>query len=768
MRKLDEGVLFRKVLITSAGVSLFSLAVVGTCIILMVRLLPVQWIIVGVVGAIIFGIAYSLYIIYCYLSIKKLRELEEDVVKLFNAAFILPFKLSIVAFFFWLCGSMLLAIIFYFFFHFTLSQALFSFLIGIIGGIFGPLIVYYLYKMEFSKELKSISNDLKDYSIYKYAERFPFAFKKLFPLSLAFLLVFLFFLLISIRLRDESVFGTIVKIGRIEMQKGNAVIGVPFEIMEGAHGVSEIVSELAGKGKDFYIEPRTNNVMVFNKEDGRVRGFVYNSKELQGFASSEAWLLWLAFFVPIAIFSVILFLCYRDDKESFDKMLSLISSEGYVLPTDDEWNSVFYELCKKREEERNIIVEREFERDKAYERLRSIQGNLYNVHEKLSKLEEPRRRLGNALETLRKSLVSIRVVLEEGKLEDFGDEGYTALAGAGAHIDEVLDNLNKRVDEIEALIKNGKLSLETLTRFKEIFSSMGTEKKRAGDPIEVMDEIIRKLSLEKDEIVGIENKIDELKNYAMDSERGFISVIDSIKKVKEGVKKVSEIVNVIKDVVEETNMLSLNAAIIAAQSGEKGKSFAVVAEEIKELADRTAMSTGEIKKIVEGLISNVGNMEGKIAEATERINFFGKSLSEVINYVEGLSEQIGRIRDECFEFAPIIEGLVAEVRKVNAMIDSLPQELYQIKEKGIEVRDFDKFMEIISYTITSLTKLKDVLKEGIEKAERIKRNREKTKEILDRIKSDVENVVSETEAIFSIYEDAESLIKDVYESFKNL
>jgi methyl-accepting chemotaxis protein len=68
--------------------------------------------------------------------------------------------------------------------------------------------------------------------------------------------------------------------------------------------------------------------------------------------------------------------------------------------------------------------------------------------------------------------------------------------------------------------------------------------------------------------------------------------------LSERIKEIGKILDVIRDVADETNLLALNAAIIAAQSGEHGKSFAVVANEIKDLAERTSSSAKEVSEII--------------------------------------------------------------------------------------------------------------------------------------------------------------------------
>jgi methyl-accepting chemotaxis protein len=88
-------------------------------------------------------------------------------------------------------------------------------------------------------------------------------------------------------------------------------------------------------------------------------------------------------------------------------------------------------------------------------------------------------------------------------------------------------------------------------------------------------------------------------------------VSDAIQALSDKTRNIGAILTVINEIASQTGLLSLNAAIIAAQAGANGKGFSVVASEIRELADRTAMSTKEI----EGMIHSVQNESQKAVEA---------------------------------------------------------------------------------------------------------------------------------------------------------
>jgi methyl-accepting chemotaxis protein len=148
---------------------------------------------------------------------------------------------------------------------------------------------------------------------------------------------------------------------------------------------------------------------------------------------------------------------------------------------------------------------------------------------------------------------------------------------------------------------------------------------------------------------------------------------DSVKELGKRGEQIGQIVAVINDIADQTNLLALNAAIEAARAGEHGRGFAVVADEVRKLADRTTQATEEIGQSIKAIQKETG-------EAVSRMNAGTTQVQQGAQRAGEAGQSLQRIVSSSREVAAMIQSIAAAAEEQSSASDEVAKNVEQISQ----------------------------------------------------------------------------------------
>ncbi|HKV04956.1 MAG TPA: methyl-accepting chemotaxis protein [Candidatus Acidoferrales bacterium] len=297
-----------------------------------------------------------------------------------------------------------------------------------------------------------------------------------------------------------------------------------------------------------------------------------------------------------------------------------------------------------------------------------------------------------------------------GQMAGASDESAKVSVQAASAIDEVTSTMHEMSVNVQNVVKNTQVQASSVAETSSSIDEMVTSIQRVADTAKLLVEISHRSREEARTGMVTMDKATEGLNRTSHAIQSSAEIIDVLGRRADDIGKIIEVID---DLAEQTNLLALNAAIEAARAGEHGLGFAVVAEEVRKLAEKSTQSTKEISELIQGIQKEareaVENMEKSTSMVQEGLvlnkdlSLALDKISDVVSEVYKYSQEIGAATMEQSTGSAQIAKATNRLTEITQEINSSVEE--QASGAQAVVRSMERMRELVQQSTSSSTQL---------------------------------------------------------------
>ncbi len=342
---------------------------------------------------------------------------------------------------------------------------------------------------------------------------------------------------------------------------------------------------------------------------------------------------------------------------------------------------------------------------------------------------KPLKRLNDQLETISAGKGDLTQQLVVNAKDEIGDLAHSfnamleTLRNMMRHVDDTANQVSASSAELSATAGSTTSTTKQLTsNMAELASGASTQKHSANENVEAMQDIAGGIQLVTETNSEVSTYASDAFDTAKHGEESAQAMqmqmhvmttavqesANSIAALDTHANKIGEIVEVIHAIADQTNLLALNASIEAARAGEHGKGFAIVAEEVRKLAEQSKTSAAQIT-------DTIHTMQQLSKEASEHMQQSEKEATSTVKVVhttsvafEDITTKVSLVTNKIQEVSSIAEELYARIEQANASTQIMAEIAVDAREQSKEVTQIAEAnlysMEDINNAATQLTK----------------------------------------------------------------
>jgi methyl-accepting chemotaxis protein len=376
------------------------------------------------------------------------------------------------------------------------------------------------------------------------------------------------------------------------------------------------------------------------------------------------------------------------------------------------------------------------------------------IQQTTTSMEEINRQVRGIADSSQRLNVSVEEssssILELGAAGEELNETALVLSGK---VNEVSSSIEQMVRSVKQVLENteslSEAAVETSSSMGEMATSMREVDASAEETARLSNQVVASAETGQAKMVQTIEGMEAIREATETAER-------VIRNLGHRTREIGAIVDVIDDVADETNLLALNAAIIAAQAGEQGKAFSVVADEIKELADRVLASTKEIGGLIRAVQEEGSNAIGAIEKGAASVAS-GVDLSAEAG--ESLEEITRASRQSGTRIAGIVSAVREQARAASHVVELMERVREGVEQIRAAAAEQDRGNEVVH---SSSVALREVAQQVRGTTEEQARGSGRIRESVEGVREAVEQINSALQEQSNACRSAVELLEGVY------